>query len=62
MDSAKQKYQPSPQDNTSFFSALFLTWTIPLFKKGYEKDLQIEDMSRPLKSDHSNLLGDRLEK
>ena len=62
MESTQQKCSPNPRDNTNIFSILFFTWTIPLFKKGYGKILQIEDMFQPMKSDHSNLLGDRLEK
>lgn len=32
-----------------------------MFKMGYRKVLQMEDMYRPLKCDHSDSLGDRLE-
>lgn len=62
MESSQQKYPPNPRDSTNIFSILFFSWTIPLFKKGYGKILELEDMFRPLKSDHSNLLGDRLER
>ncbi|OAD54851.1 hypothetical protein WN48_06051, partial [Eufriesea mexicana] len=37
-------------------------WTIDLFKTGYRKILQTEDLYTPLKIDRSNILGDRLEK
>ncbi|EFN66324.1 Probable multidrug resistance-associated protein lethal(2)03659, partial [Camponotus floridanus] len=37
-------------------------WTISLFKTGYKKILELEDLFDPLKVDRSNLLGDRLEK
>lgn len=62
MEPSKRIYPPNPRDNANIFSALFMTWTIPLFKRGYEKALQLEDMLRPLETDHSNLLGDCLEK
>lgn len=62
MESSQQKSPPNPRDTTNFVSALFFTWTFPLFKKGFSKILQMEDMFRPLKCDHSDLLGDRLEK
>lgn len=61
MESQQQKFQPNPQENTNFLSKIFFIWTIPLFKKGYSKILQIEDMCQPLKCDRSALLGDRLE-
>lgn len=37
-------------------------WTIDLFKIGYRKILQTDDLYTPLKTDRSNVLGDRLEK
>ncbi|KOC62297.1 putative multidrug resistance-associated protein lethal(2)03659 [Habropoda laboriosa] len=37
-------------------------WTIDLFKTGYRKVLQTDDLYNPLKIDRSNILGDRLEK
>lgn len=61
MESTKQKFQPNPRDNTNFLSTIFFIWIIPFFKKGYTKVLQMDDMFRPLKCDHSDLLGDRLE-
>lgn len=61
MESSHIKLEPNPRDITNFLSKIFFIWTIPLFKKGYSKILQMEDMFRPLKSDHSDLLGDRLE-
>lgn len=62
MESSQRKYSPNPRDNASILSIIFFAWTLPLFKKGYEKVLQIEDMFQPLNADHSKLLGDRLEK
>ncbi|EZA62696.1 putative multidrug resistance-associated protein, partial [Ooceraea biroi] len=37
-------------------------WTLSLFKTGYKKVLEVEDLFDPLKVDRSTLLGDRLEK
>lgn len=41
---------------------LRIRWTISLFKTGYKKTLETEDLFEPLKDDRSKLLGDRLEK
>lgn len=38
------------------------SWTIPLFYKGFYKDLEIEDLFKPLASHKSSVLGDKLEK
>lgn len=62
MESSQQKCLPNPRENTNILSKLFLLHTIPIFKKGYGKILQMEDMFRVMKSDNSNLLGDNLEK
>lgn len=43
-------------------SVLLWWWTIGLFKTGYKKILEREDLYEPLKVDRSNLLGNRLEK
>lgn len=61
MESTKRKLPPNPREKTNLLSLLFFTWTIPLFKKGYGKVLELEDIFQPLKSDRSDKLGDRLE-
>lgn len=33
-----------------------------MFKKGYKKALEFEDLYSPLKEDQSQLLGDKLER
>lgn len=43
------------------FEFIVVRWTIDLFKKGYSKVLGVEDLYEPLKTDKSNVLGDRLE-
>ena len=40
----------------------FIRWTVGIFRKGYTKVLTVDDLYDPLKSDKSNILGDRLEK
>lgn len=61
METSQQKFLPNPRDSNNILSTLFFTWTIPIFKQGYGKILQMADMYRPLKCDLSNSLGDRLE-
>lgn len=61
MESTHQKLKSNPREKTNFLSIIFFAWTIPLFKKGYGKILQLEDLFQPLNSDKSELLGDRLE-
>lgn len=51
----------NPQENASFISKLLFYWTIPLFKELYSKVLEIEDIYKPLKVDHSEFLGNQLE-
>lgn len=36
-------------------------WTLDLFKKGYKKVFDVDDLLNPLKTDRSTYLGDRLE-
>lgn len=37
-------------------------YTIGMFKKGYQKTLDVDDLYNPIKSDRSTVLGDRLER
>ncbi|XP_018346781.1 PREDICTED: multidrug resistance-associated protein 4-like [Trachymyrmex septentrionalis] len=62
MDSTKIKSKPNPREKTNIVSVLLWWWTISLFKTGYKKALEIEDLFDPLKVDRSTFLGDRLEK
>ncbi|KAL7034207.1 hypothetical protein ACKWTF_007899 [Chironomus riparius] len=57
-----QKNAENPREKASFLSIITFFWTIDLFKKGYKKDLEVEDLYKPLKCDESEKLGDRLEK
>lgn len=61
MESTHRNLPQNPREKTNFLSVLFFTWTLPLFKKGYGKVLELEDIFQPLKSDRSDLGGDRLE-
>lgn len=62
MESTRRKMLPNPRESANILSQLFLTWTIPLFVKGYKKELEMEDVYQPLNEDRSDSLGDRLEK
>ncbi|XP_018045577.1 PREDICTED: multidrug resistance-associated protein 4-like [Atta colombica] len=62
MDSTKIKSKPNPREKASIVSVLLWWWTISLFKTGYKKALEIEDLFDPLKVDRSTFLGDRLER
>lgn len=61
MESTQCQLPPNPRESANFFSIVFFTWTLPLFKKGYEKILKLGDIFQPLTSDRSQRLGDRLE-
>ncbi|CAG9859551.1 unnamed protein product [Phyllotreta striolata] len=62
MDIGKEINNPNPRDRANAFSVLFFTYTIELFKKGYHKTLDVDDLYNPIQSDRSQTLGDRLEK
>lgn len=62
MDSTKTKSKPNPREKANIVSILLWWWTISLFKTGYKKVLETEDLFDPLKVDESSLLGNRLEK
>ncbi|XP_072393683.1 ATP-binding cassette sub-family C member 4-like [Diabrotica undecimpunctata] len=62
MDIAKENYNPNPRDGANVFSVLFFSYTIEMFRKGYRKVLDVDDLYNPIRSDRSTVLGDRLEK
>lgn len=62
METTKCKQLRNPRDSAKIFSALFFTWTSSIFKKGFQKRLDITDICEPLNSDQSESLGDRLDK
>ncbi|XP_043486922.1 ATP-binding cassette sub-family C member 4-like isoform X1 [Polistes fuscatus] len=62
MDSSKSKIKPNPREKANFISVLFWWWSLNLFKVGYKKVLETDDLYDPLKEDSSTALGDRLEK
>lgn len=61
MEASHKNLPPNPRQKSNFLSIIFFAWTVPLFKKGYGKVLQLEDLFRPLSGDNSSSLGERLE-
>ncbi|XP_018561045.1 multidrug resistance-associated protein 4 [Anoplophora glabripennis] len=62
MDITKENVNPNPRDSANPLSVIFFAYTIGMFKKGYRKTLDVDDLYNPLRSDRSMLLGDRLER
>lgn len=62
MEQSEQKSSDNPRENANILSVLSFYYSISLFKKGYNKVLEINDLIKPLKVDESGSLGDRLEK
>ncbi|CAG9859549.1 unnamed protein product [Phyllotreta striolata] len=61
MEIAKEKYYPNPREKANPLSVLLFGYTLPMFKKGYSKNLEVEDLYNPLAQDRSKFLGDRLQ-
>lgn len=61
MESSQRKWPPNPRESANILSIIFFTWTWPLFKKGYQNILKLDDIFKPLRCDKSETLGDRLE-
>ncbi|KAH1024385.1 hypothetical protein HUJ05_003874 [Dendroctonus ponderosae] len=62
MDITKEAVNPNPRDKSTPLGLLFFTYTFGIFKRGYSKVLDVDDLYNPIKSDRSMLLGDRLER
>ncbi|CAG9817707.1 unnamed protein product [Phaedon cochleariae] len=62
MDPTKEKHYPNPRDGANIFSILLFGYTIPIFKKGMHKTLDVEDLYNPLQGDRCTTLRKRLEK
>lgn len=62
MESSRRKMMANPRETANILSTIVFGWTVPLFLKGYKKDLDMGDMYQPLTSDRSESLGDRLER
>jgi hypothetical protein len=62
MDSSKKYDHPSPEETANPLSKLCFAWILPLFKYGYNNDLQIKDLYNCAKLDSSGSLGDEMER
>ncbi|KAJ8918369.1 hypothetical protein NQ315_008063 [Exocentrus adspersus] len=62
MDFTKDNINPNPRDTANPLSVIFFTYTIDMFRKGYRKTLDVDDLYNPIRSDRSKILGDRIER
>lgn len=62
MESGRRKLQENPRQSASLLSIIFFGWSIPLFKRTYNKSLDAHDASAPLNEDRCSILGDRIER
>lgn len=62
MDEKARLDNPSPLNDASFFSRLFINWISPLLKTGSEKPLDESDLYSPLDEQQSHFLTEQLEK
>ncbi|XP_060989038.1 ATP-binding cassette sub-family C member 4-like isoform X3 [Dama dama] len=53
--------KPNPMQNANFCSRLFVWWLNPLFKMGYKRKLEPNDMYSVLPEDRSQHLGEELQ-
>lgn len=61
MESFRIKLPPNPCENANFLSKIFFVWVAPLHKLRNKNGININDMNDILKSDRSEILGNRLE-
>lgn len=61
MESVRRTLQPNPREKANIISVLLFWWTIGIFKKGYKKILELQDLYQPLTVDQSEKLGNRLD-
>lgn len=62
MERTKTELKPNPRDKSNILSVLSFAWTIPLFRKGLSKHLEIDDICEPRECDKSHNLAERLNK
>ncbi|GLG99920.1 Putative multidrug resistance-associated protein [Gryllus bimaculatus] len=53
---------PNPRARASPLSALTFGWVLGTFWRGYQRDLEVDDLTQPLTEHRSDLLGDVFEK
>lgn len=62
MEAYKSEFSVNPREKANLLSKLLLSWTIPMFMRGYRKTIELKDIFSPLDAYRSQPLGDRLEK
>lgn len=62
MDFSKKPERENPRKKANPISQLFFVWIIPLLWRGMKNGLTTKDLTKCLKKDRSDTLGDDLEK
>lgn len=62
MESTKRALLANPRKSANLLSAIFFFWTIPVFRKTYNKKLDSDGVFEPLDEDRSSDLGNRLDR
>lgn len=62
METVRKKLKENPRDSANIFSVLIFSWVIPLFKQGFSKPLDTEDLFQSRNCDKSNILAERLQR
>ncbi|XP_043284648.1 probable multidrug resistance-associated protein lethal(2)03659 [Venturia canescens] len=50
----------NPREGANFLSALTFSWTLKTFWVGFRREIEIEDLPRPLREHKSSYLGDKM--
>ncbi|XP_033334914.2 ATP-binding cassette sub-family C member 4 isoform X1 [Megalopta genalis] len=58
----KAEKKKNPRQGANPFSAMTFTWVLGIFWNGYRKDLEVEDLFKPLKEHTSSILGAQISK
>ncbi|XP_076312443.1 ATP-binding cassette sub-family C member 4-like [Tachypleus tridentatus] len=61
-DRKEDKENPNPSENANFLSRIFVCWIIPLFLKGWKKNLKEGDLYNNCAADSSEHLGNILQR
>ncbi len=62
MDFKEYSLPQNPRAKANPFSKLLFLWMFPLFKKGYKKELQEQDLSDILDEDRTDHVGEKMQR
>lgn len=62
MDFSKKPKRQNPRKRANLMSQLFFVWIVPLLWNGMKNGLTTKDLTKCLRKDRSDTLGDDLEK